>query len=98
MYQPKPLDVVKYTIDHDWYIVLVHEIRPVEVEIATGHPRTIDEVLIEDIAVSNPSDFYEGVIWVDEPFAPEYLISIELLMSNCPDVDTFITTHPEYLL
>ena len=99
MYKPKALDVVKYTtLNHEWYIVLVHQVQPVEVETATSHPITVDQFLIEDIVVSNPSDFFDRAIWVEDLFGHEWLLDVELLMSNCPDVDTFITTYPEYLL
>ena len=99
MYRPKALDVVKYTtLNHEWYIVLVHQVQPVEVETATSHPITVDQFLIEDIVVSNPDDFFDSTIWVEDSFDSEWVLDVELLMSNCPDVDTFITTHPEYLL
>lgn len=99
MYKPKPLDVVKYTtLDHEWYIVLVYEIQPVEIETATSHSKTVDQFLIKDIAVSNPSDFFDQAIWIEDLFDSEWILGIELLMSNCPDVDTFTTTYPEYLL
>ena len=99
MYKPKALDVVKYTtLNHEWYIVLVHQIQSVEVETATSHPITVDQFLIEDIVVSNPDDFFDRPIWVDDSSDSEWVLDVELLMSNCPDVDTFITTHPEYLL
>ena len=99
MYRPKALDVVKYTtLNHEWYIVLVHQIQSVEVETATSHPIIVDQFLIEDIAVSNPDDFFDRPIWVENSFDSEWVLDVELLMSNCPDVDTFITIHPEYLL
>ena len=99
MYKPKAFDVVKYTtLNHEWYIVLVHQIQSVEVETATSHPIIVDQFLIEDIAVSNPDDFFDSPIWVEDSFDSEWVLDVELLMSNCPDVDTFITTHPEYLL
>ena len=99
MYKPKALDVVKYTtLNYEWYIVLVHQIQSVEVETATSHPITVEQFLIEDIVVSNPDDFFDRPIWVEDSFDSEWVLDVELLMSNCPDVDTFITTHPEYLL
>ena len=99
MYKPKALDVVKYTtLNHEWYIVLVHKIQSVEAETATSHPITVNQFLIEDIAVSNLDDFFDSAIWVEDSFDSEWVLDVELLMSNCPDVDTFITTHPEYLL
>lgn len=96
MYKPQPLDVVKYTtMDSDWYIVYVHEIRTT----SDKHDNPIEEeVLIEDIAVSNPSDFFDKPIWVESIFNPEFVLDIELLMSNCPDVATFTNIYPEYLL
>lgn len=99
MYKPKALDVVKYTtLNHEWYIVLVHQIQSVEAETATSHPITVYQFLIEDIAVSNPDNFFDSTIWVEDSFDSEWVLDVELLMSNCPDVDTFITTYPEYLL
>ena len=97
MYKPQPLDVIKYTtMDNDWYIVYVHEIRAISDK--QKNPFEEEEVLIEDIAVSNPSDFFDKPIWVDGIFNPESVLDIELLMSNCPNVATFTTTYPEHLL
>ena len=95
MYKPQPLDVIKYTtMDNDWYIVYVHEIRTISDE----YVNPVEEVLIEDIAVSNPSDFFDKPIWVESIFNPEFVLDVELLMSNCPNVAAFTTTYPEYLL
>ncbi len=95
MYKPQPLDVVKYTsMDNDWYIVYIHEIRTISDE----YVNPVEEVLVEDIAVSNPSDFFDKLIWVESVFNPEFVLDIELLMSNCPDIATFTSTYPEYLL
>lgn len=92
MYRPKPLDVVKYTtLDHEWFIVLVHKVE-------SNGEEDIKEFYIEDIAVSNSNDFFDQAIWIEDLFNHEWLLDVELLMSNCPDVDTFITAHPEYLL
>ena len=94
MYQPKPKDVIKYTsLDGGWYIVLVHDVRNDSLE----EPELF-EYLIEDIATSDPYDFIPDLTWVDGIADPAYVSSVELLMADCPDFDTFCNLYPEHLI